>query len=757
MQKTVVRIMALLLVVLMCLTLLPIRSWADEGDPAPCSHVFDKEDTAAANALKSPATCIAPAVYYKSCSLCGAVSSSDSDTFTSGEPLGHDLGEWTDTATCTAPGTRSRGCSRCEYTETEASDALGHNWGEYGADSATCTTGGQRTRSCQREGCSATDTVETEALGHLWNDGEVTTEPTCSQKGVKTFTCQREGCGATQTEEIDTIAHSYGDWQTVSAATCTAKGKRQRTCTVCNHVEEEELAPLSASGEHQWGEWNVTKEADCGVTGSRNHTCSVCHITESEEIPALTHQWGNEKILQAATCTHAGTKQLTCSHCGATKTEEIPALSQVGHSFNSETGVCNVCHISGYRLTAAASALGTASINGATPAADYTTVVEAGTALTVTFAPKEGAVLDSVKKNGVALSNPQLTYSVTAVAGGSDTYEATFRSAATPGSKTPAPEITELTGTAIKALAEAKIPDLIAGTQYKSTDIKYRVFNVEAKWSDGTFMTTDDLKANPVTFTLGAPAGTSSEAYCYEVWHFGGKTFDKKYSNSLTVTADALSPLAVYAFPQTIIVDQATRTAPDVHEMHFLDDAGGAITGTTTEMLFREEGSTTYAKCEAGKTPVHHAGTYYVHYPETTTTKASAETEVIIGSYYTVTAKHLYGKGTYYTDRPKLSGYDNVFVVPSGENISFTFTPDSGYWLHEINKNGKYVGYESVKKVYTTKITDKSLVSFGFSSSTSSPKTADPNQDVLIWGIAELVSLIGMTSITWYLFRRKEY
>lgn len=727
MQKTVVRIMAALLVLLMVLTLLPIRSWADEGDPAPCSHVFDKENTNAAGAQKSPATCTAPAVYYKSCSLCGAVSSSDSDTFASGEPLGHDFSVKHDAvaATCTTNGTSEYyTCSRCPAEDPD--------------HPMTTVT----------------------APGHDWNEGVVTTEPTCSQKGVMTFTCKRENCGATNTEEIDTIAHSYGDWTTVSAATCTAKGKRQRTCTVCNHVEEEEIAPLSASGEHQWGEWNVTKEADCGVTGSRNHTCSVCHITESEDIPALTHQWGNETILQAATCTHAGTKQLTCSHCGATKTEEIPALSQVGHSFNSETGVCNVCHISGYRLIAAASALGTASINGATPAADYTTVVEAGTALTVTFAPKEGAVLDSVKKNGVALSNPQLTYSVTAVAGGSDTYEATFRSAATPGSKTPAPEITELTDTAIKALAEAKIPDLIAGTQYKSTDIKYRVFNVEAKWSDGTFMTTDDLKANPVTFTLGAPAGTSSEAYRYEVWHFGGKTFDKKYSNSLTVTANALSPLAVYAFPQTIIVDptaMATRTAPDVHEMHFLDDAGGAITGTTTEMLFREKGSTTYAKCEAGKTPVHHAGTYYVHYPETKTTKASAETEVIIGSYYTVTAKHLYGKGTYYTDRPKLSGYDNVFVVPSGENISFTFTPESGYWLHEINKNGKYVGYENVKKVYTTKITDKSLVSFGFSSSTSSPKTADPNQDVLIWGIAELVSLIGMISITWYLFRRKEY
>ena len=98
-----------------------------------------------------------------------------------------------------------------------------------------------------------------------------------------------------------------------------------------------------------------------------------------------------------------------------------------------------------------------------------------------------------------------------------------------------------------------------------------------------------------------------------------------------------------------------------------------------------------------------------------------------------------------------------MFVVPSGETISFTFTPSSGYWVHEINKNGRYVGYANVKRNYTTKITDKTVISFGFSSSSSSPKTADPNDDVLKWGIAELVSLIGMTTITWYLFRKKEY
>ena len=227
-------------------------------------------------------------------------------------------------------------------------------------------------------------------------------------------------------------------------------------------------------------------------------------------------------------------------------------------------------------------------------------------------------------------------------------------------------------------------------------------------------------------------------------------------TDSRTFSTKNFSDYALFAIPSTKEpVAKAAKTAPAVYAMDFLDDSGGAITGTTTDMLYRAKGSTTYAVCKAGSTPVLYPGTYYVHYPETATTKASPETEVIIKSYYTVTAKHKYGKGTYYTDRPKLSGYDNVFVVPSGESISFTFTPSSGYWLHEINKNGRYVGWENVKRVYTTKIVHKSEVSFGFSSSTSSPKTGD-NNEVMKWCTAEIISLLGMASITWYLFRKKD-
>ena len=43
----------------------------------------------------------------------------------------------------------------------------------------------------------------------------------------------------------------------------------------------------------------------------------------------------------------------------------------------------------------------------------------------------------------------------------------------------------------------------------------------------------------------------------------------------------------------------------------------------------------------------------------------------------------------------------------------------------------------------------------GYFRVSTSPKTGD-NNDVTLWVTEEIVSLLGMTAITWYLFRRKE-
>ena len=81
----------------------------------------------------------------------------------------HTWGEWADTtpATCTENGERTRECEVCDKTESEAIDALGHDYAEeYTVDVIpTCEGVGSESRHCTR--CDATtDSREVAALGH---------------------------------------------------------------------------------------------------------------------------------------------------------------------------------------------------------------------------------------------------------------------------------------------------------------------------------------------------------------------------------------------------------------------------------------------------------------------------------------------------------------------------------------------------------------------------------------------------------------
>lgn len=72
--------------------------------------------------------------------------------------------------------------------------------------------------------------------------GRVTKEPTCTAQGEKTYTCSR--CGKTVVEYLPMVPHTYGEWTVVSQATISEKGLRSRLCTVCRHMEVEDLAKV---------------------------------------------------------------------------------------------------------------------------------------------------------------------------------------------------------------------------------------------------------------------------------------------------------------------------------------------------------------------------------------------------------------------------------------------------------------------------------------------------------------------------------
>lgn len=71
----------------------------------------------------------------------------------------------------------------------------------------TCTEQGYTTYTCE---CSETFVDSyVDALGHDWDDGEVTLAPTATQEGVKTYTCER--CGETYTETLAPLGEPAED------------------------------------------------------------------------------------------------------------------------------------------------------------------------------------------------------------------------------------------------------------------------------------------------------------------------------------------------------------------------------------------------------------------------------------------------------------------------------------------------------------------------------------------------------------------
>lgn len=222
--------------------------------------------------------------------------------------------------TCTAAGHPAgyycAGCG-CYFADSACTnliegnyEALGHNWA---LPENQCILPGVMTYHCTNPGCTATkkgvqietlhrglvthDTVRpadceypaiqagwvecttcgafegnavegSSALGHIYDDGEVTTAPSCTAYGVKTYTCTREGChyganggAATRTERIDKMPHSYSG-QTVSVSWSGIP-----------------------NGPVDWNQYPSS-----GVTCTATVSCSVCHAETSQTVPATAEE-----------------------------------------------------------------------------------------------------------------------------------------------------------------------------------------------------------------------------------------------------------------------------------------------------------------------------------------------------------------------------------------------------------------------------------------------------------------------------------
>ncbi len=321
------------------------------------------------------ATCEEKGYTQHKCSRCGDVYK---DTYTNA--AGHKFGEWKQTkaASCTQTGTLTRECSVCKKTETNITEALGHNMTKTAANEATCTAAGNRVywscATCRKYFVDNEGKIEIpkdswiiEATGHSYTDKVVAA--TCTAKGYTEHKCSR--CGDSYKDSYtNMIPHRWGEWKITVPATQTTKGTKQRTCSVCKQSETLEIpvtthvhtytgkivAPTCTEKgytlhtcecgnyyadtytdalTHNWSDWTVTKQATETATGVKERSCSVCKIKETESIPTAVHKHDYSiKIVVAPTCTEKGYTLRVCK-CGDEKRESYTAAS--GHSFTDWT------------------------------------------------------------------------------------------------------------------------------------------------------------------------------------------------------------------------------------------------------------------------------------------------------------------------------------------------------------------------------------------------------------------------------------
>ena len=289
-------------------------------------------------ALKSAATCTARAVYYKSCT-CGEVSTNDSETFESGDFAPHNFTAETvdekylkSAADCEHAAVYYKSCTGCgeKGTETfESGNPLGHDWGEPSytwaevADGYMCSA----TKVCQR--CS-TDVAEIATVTYA-----VTTAPTCLNEGTGTYTATFSPAYGfpAQTKDVTLSAtgHSWGEatysWRShTTYFTCTAK----RVCQ--NDSTHEETATVTAV-------YSVVAEPTCLETGSGRYQASfeadwAVDQSSTVTLAALGHDFG------AWTSNGDGTHTRTCKR-DASHTETGDCTGGTADCTNK--AVCTVC------------------------------------------------------------------------------------------------------------------------------------------------------------------------------------------------------------------------------------------------------------------------------------------------------------------------------------------------------------------------------------------------------------------------------
>lgn len=164
---------------------------------------------------------------------------------------------------------------------------------------------------------------------HVWDDGEVVTEPTYTSTGTKKYTCKN--CGTTRTETIAKLgctSHIWNEGEVITEPTYKTAGTKKFTCKNCDETRTEEIPKLECTS-HVWDNGEVITKPTYKAEGTKKYICQNCGATKNDTIAKIvctSHRWDNGTVTKKATYTAAGIRKYTCKNCGATKQTSIAKL-----------------------------------------------------------------------------------------------------------------------------------------------------------------------------------------------------------------------------------------------------------------------------------------------------------------------------------------------------------------------------------------------------------------------------------------------
>lgn len=386
MNKTIKKVLSLVMVVMMVMSVVPVSAFAGFWDDLSCT--VGNHDCKWV--VTKDATCSEVGTRVYKCVNCNAIEKSETIAMLAHTP--QDMPA--EAATCTKDGhTAGQVCSVCGTLlgECKTVPATGHKPVDMPAIEATCESNGLTKGSK----CSVCDLVlaaqvSIPALGHKW---AVTSrvEPTCSKKGVEIKICST--CKKTESTTLDE-AHVFGNWKIKTAPTCEEKGVMVQTCTKCKAEVESEIPatghteisvakkePTCAEPGAEAGKRCATCDkiiegctyiaptghssakiegyaATCTKEGlSDGYYCPKCNyvFTEQTKIEPLGHAMAYDAASsKAATCTSTGLSVMKCSRkgCTETTTEVLPITHNVKWTIapaatcttdGKKTGYCSIC------------------------------------------------------------------------------------------------------------------------------------------------------------------------------------------------------------------------------------------------------------------------------------------------------------------------------------------------------------------------------------------------------------------------------